>query len=295
MPRSLHVMATRGPASAALARVGVEALARLLAEMARLRRAPRAPAAGACARWPRPSSRTRMIPRHDVEADEVRELERPHRVVEPDPARRHRCPRPSRCPARSARIASARNGIRIRLTMNPGRSAETMTCLPSSPASARTAATGLVGVAWPRMSSTSGMTGTGLKKCIPRNRSRRGSPTASASRWMAIELRVRGEDRVRRRASRSSARHRSLLDARGPRRRPRSTRSASATRARSDVAVSRASVASRSASREPALRDGPVEVAGDPVAAGLGPREVGLVERRPPSRSRHGPARCRGP
>ena len=38
------------------------------------------------------------------------------------------------------------------------------------------------------MSSTSGMTGTGLKKCMPMNRDRRVGSTASASRWIAIEL-----------------------------------------------------------------------------------------------------------
>ena len=38
------------------------------------------------------------------------------------------------------------------------------------------------------MNSTSGMTGTGLKKCIPTKRSRRSGETASASRSMEIEL-----------------------------------------------------------------------------------------------------------
>ena len=37
------------------------------------------------------------------------------------------------------------------------------------------------------MSSMSGMTGTGLKKCMPTNRARRSGATASASRSMEIE------------------------------------------------------------------------------------------------------------
>ena len=70
--------------------------------------------------------------------------------------------------------------------MNPGRSADTMTCLRSSAARPRIAASVASSVALPRMSSISGITGTGLKKCIPTNRARRGSPTAAAS--VSIEI-----------------------------------------------------------------------------------------------------------
>ena len=56
------------------------------------------------------------------------------------------------------------------------------------------------------------------------------------------------------------------------------TRSASAAAARSSVGTRRASVASRSSRGEPALRDGPLEVARDPVAAGLGARQLRLVQ-----------------
>ena len=58
--------------------------------------------------------------------------------------------------------------MRIRLTMNPGRSAETMTCLPSRAGERRGSRLGRVASSSPspRMSSMSGMTGTGLKKCI---------------------------------------------------------------------------------------------------------------------------------
>ena len=71
--------------------------------------------------------------------------------------------------------------------MKPGRSAETMTCLPSSPARSRTAASVASSVAVPRISSISGMTGTGLKKCMPTNRARRPSATDDASRSMEID------------------------------------------------------------------------------------------------------------
>ena len=71
--------------------------------------------------------------------------------------------------------------------MNPGRSSDTITCLPSAVASSRIAATVSSPVSRPRISSISGMTGTGLKKCMPTNRSRRAASTASASRWMAID------------------------------------------------------------------------------------------------------------
>ncbi len=77
--------------------------------------------------------------------------------------------------------------MRIRLTMNPGRSAETITCLPSSAASSRTAASVASSVAAPRISSTSGITGTGLKKCMPTNRARLASATAAARRSMAMD------------------------------------------------------------------------------------------------------------
>ena len=62
-----------------------------------------------------------------------------------------------------------------------------MTCLPMSAASARTASAVASLVADPRISSTSGITGTGLKKCIPTNRARRSSPTAAASRSIEID------------------------------------------------------------------------------------------------------------
>ena len=62
-----------------------------------------------------------------------------------------------------------------------------MTCLPSRSPRARIASSVSSSVSRPRISSMSGMTGTGLKKCIPTNRSRRSRETASARRWIAID------------------------------------------------------------------------------------------------------------
>ena len=83
--------------------------------------------------------------------------------------------------------------------MNPGRSADTMTCLPSSAERSRIAPTvASVGRRAPRISSTSGITGTGLKKCMP------DEPRAAVRRDGLGEpvdrdrARVRGEDRGRR-------------------------------------------------------------------------------------------------
>ena len=180
-------------------------------------------------------------------------------------------------PSSYARIASARNGIRIRLTMKPGRSADTMTCLPSSAARSRTAASVASSVAAPRISSISGITGTGLKKCMPTNRSRRASPTAAASRSMEIEdvleakTRGRGRDRVEVRPQPGlhvEVLEHGLDDEVGIGGGGEVVGGAEAGERR--VAV---------VGGQLALGDRPLEVAGDPVPAGVGAREVGLVER----------------
>ena len=81
--------------------------------------------------------------------------------------------------------------------MNPGRSADTMTCLPSSRGEARgSPPRSSSAVALPRISSISGITGTGLKKCIPTNRARRGSRDGRRERVDRDRGRVRGEDRA---------------------------------------------------------------------------------------------------
>ena len=99
-------------------------------------------------------------------------------------------------PSSSARIASARNGISIRFTMNPGRSADTMTRLPRSADRSRTVAAVSSVVSVPRTSSTSGITGTGLKKCIPTKRAATLRRDGRGERVDRDRARVRGEDRA---------------------------------------------------------------------------------------------------
>ena len=126
----------------------------------------------------------------------------------------------------------------------------------------------------------SGMTGTGLKKCMPTNRARRSCATASARRWIAIELVFEAKIAAAG-AMRVELAPQALLDLEvledGL---DDEVRVGDARRGRPS-ARSGPSVASRSSCVEPALRDRPVEVAGDPLAAGLGPGEVRLVQRRP--------------
>ena len=149
-------------------------------------------------------------------------------------------------PSSRARIASATNGMRIRLTMKPGRSAETITCLPSSPASARTAATVASSVAPPRISSTRGMTGTGLKKCIPQKASRRPGASARARRSTEIEL-VFVAKMARPGASPSSSAHSASLTASSSKT-ASTTRSASATEASRSVGAIRSEICPAAAS-----------------------------------------------
>ena len=161
--------------------------------------------------------------------------------------------------------------------MKPGRSAETMTCLPSSAARSRTAASVASSVAVPRMSSISGITGTGLKKCMPTNRARRPSATVDGQPVDGDRRGVRW--RRRRPAGRCRRARPTARDLTS-----RSSNTASTTRSAS-AAAARSSVGDEARQRrvavlrgEPALRDGPVEVAGDPVAAGLGARQLRLVQ-----------------
>ena len=216
-------------------------------------------------------------PEADVETDEVGELERAHRVVEPDP-------RPGVDVLGGAeallegahRLGQERHQDPVDDEPRPvGRDddllAERARRARGSPLRSSSS------VSRPRISSMSGMTGTGLKKCIPTNRSRRSGETASASRWIAIddvfEAKIAAAG-----ASASSSRHRAdltrevledRLDRRGRRRRrARGRRSARRGRAsrRAPPGV------------EAALGDGAIEVAGDPVPAGLGAGQIRLVE-----------------
>ena len=70
-------------------------------------------------------------------------------------------------PSITANAASLISGISTRLETNPGESLTSTGVLPSLRASSRTAANVASLVARPRTISTSAITGTGLKKCMP--------------------------------------------------------------------------------------------------------------------------------
>ena len=201
-----------------------------------------------------------------VEPDEVRELERAHRMVQADP--RARVDVLGGADALlEARIASARNGIRIRLTMKPGPVGGDDDLLAELRRRARGSRASVASVvAAPRISSTSGMTGTGLKKCIPTNRARRAGATASASASIEIELVFEAKIALRRRDPVERAPQAALdveileyrLDRRGPRRRPARGRPSPSIR---PSVASRSSASSRplatARSRLPAIRSRP--------------------------------------
>ena len=88
-------------------------------------------------------------------------------------------------PSCSANTASLIIGHRIRFTTKPGLFRTTIGVLPSNFATASTAATVASSVCRPRISSTSAISGTGLKKCIPMNFS--GRDVAAASRVIEID------------------------------------------------------------------------------------------------------------
>ena len=83
-----------------------------------------------------------------------------------------------RQPSCTRRTASERYGARIRLTRNPGASRTTTGVLPSVLARAKIVATVSSLVRSPRITSTSGIRCTGLKKCIPATRPGSSAPTA---------------------------------------------------------------------------------------------------------------------
>jgi len=85
----------------------------------------------------------------------------------------------------SASTASLIIGQRIRFTTNPGLFFTTMGVLPSRLARASVAASAASPVCRPRMTSTSVIIGTGLKKCMPRKRS--GWVTTAASAVIEID------------------------------------------------------------------------------------------------------------
>ena len=113
-------------------------------------------------------------------------------------------------PSSSSRIASASSGKRARLTMKPGRSALDRGVFAIDTTSAWTSSRVASLVSGPRMTSTRGIAGTGLKKCIPMTRERRSAATAVASVAMDNEL-VFEARTVSCGASRSSSANRSHL------------------------------------------------------------------------------------
>ena len=91
----------------------------------------------------------------------------------------------SATPSCSAHTASLMNGIRIRLETNPGKSFASAGVFPSSRASSTIAAAVSSEVDGARTTSTSDITGTGLKKCMPITRS--GRPVTAASVAIGID------------------------------------------------------------------------------------------------------------
>ena len=77
------------------------------------------------------------------------------------------------------------SGIRILFATNPGKSRDSAGVLPTSRASRVTAAAVSSDVSSPRITSTSPISGTGLKKCMPTTRS--GRPVAAPSRVIGME------------------------------------------------------------------------------------------------------------
>src|SRR5215212_696597 len=81
-------------------------------------------------------------------------------------------------PSCTTRRASRPKGRLQRLTRKPGPSAASMTCLPIARPSSRTRSSAASPDAAPATTSTSRITGAGLKKCMPTTRSGPGTPAA---------------------------------------------------------------------------------------------------------------------
>ena len=122
----------------------------------------------------------------DVEADEVGELERPHRVVEADLA-----PRVDVLGGAEALLVGVHR-LREERHQDPvddepgpvGRDDDLLAELAGDLADRASVVVGRRGAP---DELDSGITGTGLKKCMPTNRAARAPPTAAASLSMAID------------------------------------------------------------------------------------------------------------
>src|SRR5271155_1680410 len=99
-------------------------------------------------------------------------------------------------PSSRARTASSRYGTSKRLTMKPVRSVVRTGVLPKRAARATAASSTFGSVAMVRIISTNFITGTGLKKCMPRKRS--GHFGDGKRRSVAGENRVRWADVIER-------------------------------------------------------------------------------------------------
>ena len=168
--------------------------------------------------------------------------------------------------------------------MKPGRSADTMTCLPSCAAEVADGVDGLVGrvAAADELDERHDRHGAEEVHADEPLAARRGRPPRPGDGWRSTRCSRRRSRAAA--ASPSISRQSAVLTATSSNT-ASMTRSASATRPSRSVASMRASVASRLVGGQAALRDRPVEVAGDPLAAGLGAGQVRLVERdRQPDR-----------
>ena len=81
-------------------------------------------------------------------------------------------------PSWTSRSASSPNGRLQRLTRKPGPSAASITCLPIARPSSRVVSSAASPECSPATTSTSFITGAGLKKCMPTTRSAPGTPAA---------------------------------------------------------------------------------------------------------------------
>ena len=186
--------------------------------------------------------------------------------------------------------------MRMRLTMKPGRSADTMTCLPSSAArAADRPRPSRRSCRRARMSSTSGMTGTGLKKCIPMNRAASVAADGVGQPVDRDRARVRGEDRRRRGAARRARARAPCLTAEVLEHGLDDEVGVGRARPARRSASMRASVASRVRGVEPALGDRPLRGCRRSARGRPRPARAPARTGSRPCRSPRGPGRSRGP
>ena len=144
---------------------------------------------------PRPSCSTLRIGEADVEADEIGERQRPHRVIHPE--LHHGVDRFGRADAfhhREDRLVDHRHQDAVRDEARDSRPLRRRSCRASRTAPTRSCIDSS-DVAWPRISSTSVISGTGFMKCMPSTLS--GPLRGGAEHRDRDRRRVRREDRLR--------------------------------------------------------------------------------------------------